>query len=107
MDKDPRRTLGMRAQDGRTTKQSGKRSHAAGGDPHMRGAYMMRNTGTEQGTTLKEDSEEQEKACRRGAREGRGERREGAHRRGRAKGGRSQTGRGTGKRGEREQGREG
>ena len=56
---------------------------------------------------MKENSEEQEKACRRGAREGRGERREGAHRRGRAKDERSQSGRDTGKGGEREQGKEG
>ena len=59
MDKDRRRTLGMQAQDGRTTKQSGKKSHAAGGDPRMRGAYMVRSAGTEKGTTLKEGSEEQ------------------------------------------------
>ena len=109
VDKDPHRALGMRVQGGRATKRSGKRSDAAGGDPRMRGAEMMSDTGTdtERRKTLGEDSEEQEEACRRGAREGKGERREGAHRRGRAQDEGSQTGQDKGKGGEREQGREG
>ena len=80
VDKDPHRALGMRVQGGRATERSGKRSDAAGGDPRMRGAEMMSDTGTdtERRKTLGEDSEEQEEACRRGAREGKGERREGA-----------------------------